>query len=176
VLNILLKYIKNLIFDRVVNVRLTIANVISDLFKNKSNIKYLNLKKDHSWVLENSEILKIVNFLKKDSNKNVFSLFSEIEIGNYFFTEEEIYDSNPSFTNKMSLIKDEFGIVKNLPSNSKINLKNNPILDKKTHIVSNDKLNNLNTYLHMNKMQLESTVTTGSDSNNTQENVGISND
>lgn len=38
-LNIILKYLKSLAFDRVVNVRVTVAKVISDLFKNKSKIK-----------------------------------------------------------------------------------------------------------------------------------------
>jgi hypothetical protein len=38
VLDSLINYIKNLIFDRVVNVRVTLAKVISDLFKNKSKV------------------------------------------------------------------------------------------------------------------------------------------
>ncbi len=34
--SVALKYLNNLVFDRVVNVRVTLAKVISDLFRHKS--------------------------------------------------------------------------------------------------------------------------------------------
>ncbi len=38
---LIMKHLKNLLFDRVVNVRVTLAKVISTVFKEKSNKKYL---------------------------------------------------------------------------------------------------------------------------------------
>jgi hypothetical protein len=111
----------------------------------------------------------MANFLKNDSNKNVSRLFLGLEIGFNNYTNDELYDSNALFTNKMSLLKEEFGITKNLPSNSKLNLKYNPISAKTANIVSNKKLNESN---QMSDMNLESNLTIDINSNsNNLENI-----
>lgn len=116
-LSILIKYLQMLLFDRVVNVRVTLAKVISDLFRNKT----------YAWTLKNEHLLKIANTLKKDKNRNVYNQFEGIElVDNVPYTEEESIDSNFSFTNKMTILKEEFGITRNLPVNAKVKLVESP--------------------------------------------------
>ena len=63
---------------------------------------------------------KIASHLKSDVNKNVYSLFTDCkDISEKLYTEEELGESNSLFLNKMSILKEEFGITRNLPVNSR---------------------------------------------------------
>jgi hypothetical protein len=64
--------------------------------------------------------------LKNDNNKNVKSLLANIEIKQGDIPSlAEAQPTNELFTNKMNFIQTEFGIVKNLPINSKVKSDNN---------------------------------------------------
>jgi len=133
VISTILKYIKMLAFDRVVNVRVTLSKVMSELFKNKSIRLFYLYYLDRPWIFQNTELIKIANMLKNDENKNVSVLFINIDnFGSALFSEDEYFDPNSFFTNKMIVLKDEFGINRNLPINSKINLKHNPLIVNKS--------------------------------------------
>jgi hypothetical protein len=67
--------------------------------------------------------MSIAYKLKKDPNKNVNSNFDGIdEIKETYFEEEDenINSTNYLFVEKMTILKEEFGITKNLPLNAKI--------------------------------------------------------
>ena len=113
-----------LVSDRVVNVRVTLAKVMSELFINKSTLIHYNLFflnfLDHEWTLKNDDLNKIAFHLKSDANKNVHSLFKECNnIKEMLYTEDELGESNSLFLNRMTILKEEFGITRNLPVNAK---------------------------------------------------------
>lgn len=65
--------------------------------------------------------MSIAYKLKKDPNKNVYSNFNGIdEIKETYFEDEITTNTNHLFVDKMSILKDEFGITKNLPLNSTV--------------------------------------------------------
>ena len=67
--------------------------------------------------------MSIAYKLKKDPNKNVYSNFDGIdEIKETYFEDEIGTNTNYLFVDKMMILKDEFGITKNLPLNSIIRL------------------------------------------------------
>jgi hypothetical protein len=91
---------------------------------------------------ENDDFNKLAYHLKRDKNKNVSTLFENIQnIKLVSFTEEESETSNDIFTNKMNILREEFGIVRNLPINSKlktVEIKVNKTNTVKTTIGIND--------------------------------------
>ena len=71
--------------------------------------------------MRNNDLMSIAYKLKKDHNKNVNSHFNGIEeITEAYFEEDVESLSNNLFVDKMTILKDEFGITKNLPLNAKI--------------------------------------------------------
>lgn len=70
--------------------------------------------------MKNDDLNKIAFHLKSDVNKNVHSLFKECNnIKEMLYTEEELGESNSLFLNRMTILKEEFGITRNLPVNAK---------------------------------------------------------
>ena len=70
--------------------------------------------------MKNYYLNKIAFHLKSDANKNVHSLFKECNnIKELLYTEEELGESNSLFLNRMTILKEEFGITRNLPVNAK---------------------------------------------------------
>jgi hypothetical protein len=70
--------------------------------------------------LNNHDLNKIAFHLKSDANKNVHSLFKECNhIKEMLYTDEELGESNSLFMNRMTILKEEFGITRNLPVNAK---------------------------------------------------------
>jgi len=118
----LLPYLKRLVFDKVVNVRVTLSKVISELFINGSKLIF-NL--EYSWVNQNEELNKIASHLENDENKNVNILWRDFKDFKkiYYSEEEQSNYNNSEFVNKMKFLNDEFGISRNLPSKSIPNLK-----------------------------------------------------
>jgi hypothetical protein len=90
--------------------------------------------------LEDEEINKIAYKLKHDPNKNVNSYFVNIEVKQIDFPNDMEVQSNHNFTNKMEVLNEEFGIVRNLPLNSKIKVTSSPI---KKNIVAIEELSSL---------------------------------
>lgn len=136
-----LKYLKPLAFDRVVNVRVTLAKVFSEVFTNNCN----NITKLDS-TFENEEFNKIAYKLSLDKNKNVYGCFEGISsIKKIKFSDEElIHNSNDLFSNKMNILNREFGIIRNLPLNSKIKINNNFTNSLNLTVDTQDKLEESN--------------------------------
>ena len=96
----------------------------------KSSLKYSQKKvfiinnKGATEVLKNEDLNRIAYHLKCDKNKNVNSHMIDIKnITEIPFNEDSPKVTNCLFTNKMLILKEEFGIVRNLPVNSVINAK-----------------------------------------------------
>ncbi len=77
--------------------------------------------------------------LKNDKNKNIYSEFDGIEgINSNCYTQADYFDPNSSYTNRMQLLKSEFGITRNLPTNSKLRLKKHPLVNNNDKNVNQD--------------------------------------
>ena len=119
ILNILLKYIEAIALDTVVNVKVTLAKVLSKAIKQESKNKF-KIIIDCKWLLENEKTMKIIQILKSDKNRNINVYFEDLHNLNVDLKEK--IETNYVFDNIMSILKDEFGILRNLPLNSKLKL------------------------------------------------------
>jgi hypothetical protein len=120
-MKIVFKNLKMLVSDRVVNVRVSLALLMSEVFIHKSIYNYfLYFILEFAWVLKHEGCNKLAFHLKSDANKNVYSLFADCkDISEKLYSDEELGESNSLFLNKMFILKDEFGITRNLPVNSR---------------------------------------------------------
>ena len=123
------KYLYALSNDGVVNVKITLAKVLSkELFK-KSKIRKNNFLKfsENLWMLKNNNFITIVNKLKNDKNNIINSYFKNLteEQLNIIDSSEDVFidTSDVFFDNKMNILKETFGISRNLPLNSEISKK-----------------------------------------------------
>ena len=98
---------------------------------------------------ENEDLNKMAFQLKKDKNKNVYSLFEGlVNIKEVDYADEEVVVSNHIFTNKMNILKEEFGIVRNLPLNARV--KSVSITNNKNNV-----LNNVQPIMNKNTVEIE---------------------
>jgi hypothetical protein len=79
--------------------------------------------------------MRIAYILKNDKNKTVSSWLQNQTVKEFNVQEEQKVLSNHLFTNKMSFIKEEFELIRNLPLESKIKFSppasNKPIVETK---------------------------------------------
>jgi hypothetical protein len=102
-----LEYIHNLVTDKVIGVRIHLAQFISHQFIKS---KY-NLNSEKTWILQNLLFRKMAILLKNDKNINVRKYFVSIDIQYDNNVKLEAQSSNQLFTNNMEFLKDEFGIL-----------------------------------------------------------------
>ena len=99
-----------LAFDKVINVRITLAKFMFKLIK----------KNKFEWIKNDDTIRKICTILKNDTSlvdvKEYIEGLKDIEN----LECEEIKDVNKDFVDKMEFLSKEFAITKNVPLNSKI--------------------------------------------------------
>ena len=74
--------------------------------------------------MKDEDFLKIIFILKNGGNKEIQSLLNNYETNEYPIDENEKIRQNDFFTNKMEIINEEFGIVRNLPLNHQILTRN----------------------------------------------------
>lgn len=117
----ILDYLNMLIYDKVVNVRITFAKVLSKLIRKKSKLSF-NTNLEYEWMLTDKYVMTFAGLLKGDTNKNVniyFQDLNDIEP----IKSEAIGQYNSKFIENMIFLKDEFGAYKNLPLEYKVNFK-----------------------------------------------------
>ncbi len=102
-----IEYINNLVTDKVIGVRIRLAQFISHQFI-KSKINYNSEK---TWILQNPLFKKLAFILKNDSNINVRKYFITIDLQDDNHVILEAQASNQLFINNMEFLKDEFGIL-----------------------------------------------------------------
>ena len=98
----------DLAYDNITNVRITLAEFISNLIKKE---KYAHLKK-------NETVRKIVKILKNDKAEEVKSLMKDINDVEDIDVELN-KEVNYKFKDLMKFVSSEFGITKNVPLDSK---------------------------------------------------------
>jgi hypothetical protein len=98
----------DLAYDNITNVRITLAEFISNLIKKE---KYAHLKK-------NETVIKIVKILKNDKAEEVKSLMKDINDVEDIDVELN-KEVNYKFKDLMKFVSSEFGITKNVPLDSK---------------------------------------------------------
>jgi hypothetical protein len=163
-MNIFYQPLQLLQFDKIVNVRITLAKVISKIFKNQSKNKVNN--SEYPWAVKSEKVNRIASNLKKDLNKNVYNHFIEINNMIEYTDEGEYIEVNDSFVNKMEILREEFGITRNLPvNNCKIKYEKAKMVNKalEQEIPSQDKFSDLtiinsNTNLNENLNSNDSSV------------------
>lgn len=95
--------------------------------------------------MHNNDLMSIAYKLKKDLNKNVNSHFNGVEeITEAHFEEDMDSLSNNLFIDNMTILKDEFGITKNLPLNAKIRDTQIETLNRNSMSISNQTKNSSN--------------------------------
>ena len=103
-------YLYDLAFDKVVNVRITLARFVGKVIK-ETKVK---------WVKEDETIKKIVKVLKMDKKKEVNKEVEGVDVNVEGVTVEEGRNVNEMFGNHMEVISSEFGISQNVPTKSKV--------------------------------------------------------
>jgi hypothetical protein len=100
----------DLAYDNITNVRITLAEFISNLIKKE---KYAHLKK-------NETVRKIVKILKNDKAEEVKSLMKDINDVEDIDVELN-KEVNYKFKDLMKFVSSEFGITRNVPLQNKFN-------------------------------------------------------
>lgn len=103
----------DLAFDRVVNVRITLAKFMKKVLKKEKN----------QWLKNDDTIKKILTKLRKDKSNEVLSYIKDIN--DVTDLECDIQNVNEKFQDKMNFISEEFGITKNVPLKSVFRSANN---------------------------------------------------
>ena len=103
----------DLAFDRVVNVRISLAKFMKKVLKKEKN----------QWLKNDDTIKKILTKLRKDKSNEVLSYIKDIN--DVTDLECDIQNVNEKFQDKMNFISEEFGITKNVPLKSVFRSANN---------------------------------------------------
>ena len=135
-----MKYLFALSKDRIVNVRITLAKVISKEILKKGKFKFFLIfiinNLGNPWILKNGNMITILKNLINDKSKGVKAYFndlSEEQIKTINEAESKDIDiSDVKFDSKMTILKETFGISRNLPLNSSIKREN--LIDVKKEI------------------------------------------
>ena len=104
------EYLYDLAFDKVANVRITLAKFIGKVLR-ETKI---------AWVKEDETIKKIVAVLKRESKREINKELEGIDIDISNINVDEVMNVNDKFGNHMEFINSEFNISQNIPLKSKV--------------------------------------------------------
>ena len=99
----------DLAFDKVANVRITLAKFLAKVIKDNK----------YEWVKNDEKIKQMIVVLKGDKKKEISKELEGIE-ADQGIKVEHVENVNAKFTNHMERLLDEFGISQNVPLKSKI--------------------------------------------------------
>ena len=104
------EYLYDLAFDKVSNVRITLARFIGKVLR-ETNV---------AWVKQDETIKKIVKVLKMEKKKEINKELEGVDVDVKDVIVDEVRNVNDKFDNHMEFINSEFGISQNIPIKSKV--------------------------------------------------------